>query len=378
MTKETVRNPFTYGRVVVGEAFADRKTELADLMRELEAGQSVILQSPRRYGKTSLIIAVLSRLEERGFITALVDLFGCASTYDLAEKFTTEVVVRNYSRSESLLNFLKEGLGKLKPELIVHPDGSFGLGLSKAAVGLDELAVLDEVLDAPQRVAEKRGKPFVVVFDEFQDIVRLDGERIEKLIRSRIQHHQDVSYVFMGSKKHMLDEIFSRPDNALFRSATLYELKRIPSEPFAEYIRRRFSATGLQVKDQIVEAILAFTQGHPYFTQQLCHELWNIGAPRGKVDEEDLNEAIAAILNSQNELFSNLWDSLSRHQRLLVRALASEETSRPYSGKYIERHRLTSSSHVKKSLDVLTKKQIIHREEGIYKLADIFFKQWLT
>ncbi|NIN67478.1 MAG: AAA family ATPase [Anaerolineae bacterium] len=378
MARDTIRNPFIYGRVATGEAFADRETELAELLRELEAGQSVLLQSPRRYGKTSLIIEVLDRLRKQGYVTALVDLFGCASTYDLAEKITSEVVVRNYGRSESLLSFLKEGLGRLKPELIIHPDGSFGLGLSQATAGLEDLAILEEVLDAPQRVAEKKGTRVVVVFDEFQDITRLDGERIEKLIRSRIQHHQKVSYVFMGSKKHMLDEIFSRPENAFFRSAKPYELKRISKEPFGEYILSRFEASGVQVASQTVKAILMFTEGHPYFTQQLCHELWNVGAPRGKVDEEDLDDAMAGILNSQNELFTNVWEGLSRHQRLLTRALASEETDQPYSTKYIEKHRLSSASHVKKSLGVLVEKQIVHRENSTYKLTDPFFRRWLT
>lgn len=371
------KNPFRYGRVVVGEDFADREKEVADLLKELEAGQNVILHSPRRYGKTSLMVEVLRQLRERGFLTALVDLFSCASTYDLAESLSREVVAKNFTRAEAVVDFLKSGLGRLRPELVVHQDGSFGLSLGRAAAGLDDVAVLEEVLDAPQQLARKKKKRVVVVLDEFQEISRLDGEELQKLIRSKVQHHEAVSYVFMGSKRHLLEEIFGRPENAFFRAAKSYGLGPIPKDLFAEYVQGRFAATEIPIGGGTVDKILEFTEGHPYFTQQLCHEVWNLAAPRGRVEEQDVPEAISAIVSGQGELYTHIWDGLSRNQRLLTRALATEETSSPYASEYIERHRLVSASHVKKSLDALVDRQIVEKEDEAYRVADPFLREWL-
>ncbi len=373
-----VHNPFPYGRVVKGADFADREPELAELIRDLEAGQSILLSSPRRYGKTSLMVEVLRRLEERGHLTALVDLFGSVTPTDLAERFTREVVVRHYTRMESLARFLREGLGRLRPELTLHPDGTFGLGLRRDAEALGEQAVLEEVLDVPQALATRKKKRLVVVLDEFQEVGKLDGEWLLKLIRSKIQHHDAVSYAFTGSKKHALEQIFADPEGAFYRSVRPHGLGRIPLSPFGEYITGRFDATHLRLPEDMVERILGFTEGHPYFTQQLCHEMWNLGTARGAVSEEDFESAIERILENQGEFYAQIWDGLSRFQRRMLRALAKEGTDSPYASDFIRRNRLTSASHAKRSLGALLEKQLVEREDGTYRLADLFLREWVV
>ncbi|MFQ5908575.1 MAG: ATP-binding protein [Thermoplasmata archaeon] len=372
------RNPFPFGRVVTGEDFADREPELAELIRDLEAGQSILLISPRRYGKTSLMVEALRRLEKRGHLTALVDLFGSVTPTDLAERFTREVVVRHYTRMESLARFLREGLGRLRPELTLHPDGTVGLGLRREAEALGEEVVLEEVLDAPQALATREKRRLMVVLDEFQEIGNLDGEWLLKLIRSKIQHHDAVSYAFTGSKKHALEQIFADPSGAFYRSARPHGLGRIPPGPFGEYIAARFDATHLRLPEGMVERILGLTEGHPYFTQQLCHEMWNLGTARGAVSEEDFEGAIERILENQGELYAQIWDGLSRYQRRMLRALATGGTDSPYASAFIKRNRLTSASHAKRSLGGLLEKQLVEKEDGTYRVADLFLREWVV
>lgn len=372
------RNPFPYGRVVTGEDFADREQELEDLIRDLEAGQSILLTSPRRYGKTSLMVEVLRRMEELGHLTALVDLFGCVTPADVAERLVREVVVRHYSRMESLARFLREGLARLRPELTMHPDGTVGLSLRKDVEAVGEEAVFEEVLDAPQALAIRKKKRLVVVLDEFQEVGDLDGRWLLKLIRSKIQHHDSVSYAFTGSKKHVLEQVFADQDGAFYRSARPYGLGRIPPRAFQEHIIERFGATGLSLPDGMVERILGFTEGHPYFTQQLCHEIWNLGTARRTVSEDDFEGAIGLILESQREFYAHIWDGLSGHQRRMLRALAKDETDSPYASDFIKRHRLKSSSHAKRSLGALLEKQLVEKESGTYRVADLFLREWVA
>ncbi len=372
------RNPFPYGRVVTGEDFTDREQELDDLIRDLEAGQSILLVSPRRYGKTSLMVEVLRRMESRGHLTALVDMFGCVTPADFAERLLREVVVRRYTRMESLARFLREGLGRLRPEVRLHPDGTVGLGLRRDVETLGEEAVLEEVLDASQAMATRKKKRLVVVLDEFQEVSDLDGEWLLKLIRSKIQHHDAVSYAFTGSKKHLLEQVFAAPEGAFFRTARPHSLGRIPLGPFREHIVRGFDNSALEIPNDIVERILGFTAGHPYFTQQFCHEMWNLGTARGVVAEEDFERAIERIIESQREFYAHIWDGLSPHQRRMFRALAREETNSPYASGFIERNRLKSSSHTERSLGALLEKQLVEREEGTYRVADLFLREWVV
>ncbi len=373
-----VRNPFPYGRVVTGDDFADREQELNDLIRDLEAGQSILLVSPRRYGKTSLMVEVLRRMEERGHLTALVDLFGCVTPADLAERLLREVVVRHHTRMETIAGFLREGLAGLRPEVTLHPDGTVGLGLRRDVDALGEEAVLEEILDAPQGLATRKKRRLIVVLDEFQEVSALDGEWLLKLIRSKIQHHDTVSYAFTGSKKHLLEQVFAGPEGAFYRSARPYSLGRIPPGPFREYIVRRFEKDNIRIPGGIVERILVFTVGHPYFTQQLCHELWNLGSAGGAVAEEDFERAIERIMESQREFYSHIWDGLSRYQRRMLRALAKEETDSPYASDFIERNRLKSPSHAKRALGGLLEKQLVEKEEGTYRVADLFLREWVV
>lgn len=370
-------NPFKYGRVVKDEDFADREQEIDNITRDLEAGQSVILYSPRRYGKTSLMVEVLKEMKKRGFMTALIDFYGCVSTSELAEKIIEEVVVHNYRRTEALINFIKSELGRLRPQLTLNSEGTFSVSFRRDIDSLGAEVVLEGVLDMPQKVSEKRKKPFVVIFDEFQEIVGLNGERVQKIIRSKIQHHDKVSYVYTGSKMHMLEHIFTGSEKAFYRSAKPYRLERISKEPFAKYIQRKFEETGIPIKSEVIQKILRFTDGHPYFTQQLCHEIWNIAITVKMVEEENFDDAINNILYTQGEFYTHIWDGLSRFQRKVLRALAYEETESPYSSGFISRHRLTSASNIKKSLDVLVQNQQVEKENNIYRVSDIFFKEWI-
>ncbi|MFQ5990585.1 MAG: hypothetical protein ACE5K9_11785, partial [Candidatus Methylomirabilales bacterium] len=155
-------------------------------------------------------------------------------------------------------------------------------------------------------------------------------------------------------------------------------LGRIPLGPFREYITGRFEATRLTLPEGMVDRILGFTEGHPYFTQQLCHEMWNLGTARGAVSEEDFESAIERILESQGEFYAQIWDGLSRYQRRMLRALATGGTDSPYASDFIKRNRLTSSSHAKRSLGGLLDKQLVEKADRTYRMADLFLREWVV
>jgi hypothetical protein len=371
-------NPFRYGGIVTGEDFADRKQELTSLVGELTSGQNILLYSPRRYGKSSLIMVVLEELEKRGIMTAFIDMYGCVSESDLINKLIEKTVVPAYDKLDNILKFLRSAISGLRPELTVNSDGSVNVSFRKESSPQWEKS-LPEILEAPEKLAQAKNKHLVVVFDEFQEIKKLDGDRLEKLMRTSFQHHKLATYVFMGSKRHMIEQMFENLNRPFYKFAKPFPLGKIPIAEFKRFILAKFSKTGISVDPSIVDTVLAFTDGHPYFTQQLCHEIWNVAAEKNFVQKNHVEKAIADILRIHNDLFSKMWDSMTAQQRKLSFALSSEETavSGIYSVPFIKKYGLISASHVKRAVSKLLGDETIEKTNGGYALADIFFKEWI-
>lgn len=371
-------NPFKYGKIVTEDDFADREKEVDQLVKDLTGGQNILLYSPRRYGKTSLIIRVLEMLQHKGVISSFIDLYGCISISDLIDKIVENTVIPAQGTLQKVGDFLRSKLSNLRPEITLNPDGSISVSYKMETQVIGEEKVLSQVLDAPEKLAEVKKKPMVVVFDEFQEISNMNGLKIEKTMRNHFQRHKNVTYVFSGSKQHLIDEIFGREKSAFYKFAKPFPLGKIPKKDFEQFIYRKFKDTGVSVDTEIIGSVLDFTDGHPYYTQQFCHELWNISNEAKEVRKEDLSDAIKAILEIHGAYFIRIWDSLALTQKKLLVALAQEgEVSTIYSSSFIKKYNLISASHVKKALESLEKEALIEKTNETYQISDVFLKEWI-
>ena len=364
-----VNNPFKYGVVVTGDDFVDRKEEIEILYKELSSGKSIILYSERRLGKTSLLIEFNTRRAKR-MIPVYIDLYGMTTKEDLARQIVNNVISASYSNLDKIKNAVRNYFINLKPKMIISTDGKITLDLSaKKTYDEDELA---EILDFPEKVAKEKKKRIILVFDEFQEISLMDGLKMEKLMRSRFQHHKNVSYVFVGSKEHHLRQMFEEESRAFFKFARPLSLGPIPKEEFIPFIIKKFKQSGKKVTDEVIEEVLTFTNGHPYFTQYLCHEIWYMNK---SIKEEDIMDvAIKNVLAQQSIAFEHIWDELkSRNQRALLVGIV-HKGAHNYSPEFIEEFNLKSQSHVEKSLQMLKNKGILN-DNG--QIIDIFFKEWV-
>lgn len=370
-------NPFKYGGIVTGKDFADRKNEVAYLMKELTSGQNILLYSPRRYGKSSLMMVVLEQLQRKGTMTVFIDLYGCASEADLVGKLVEKTVVPVYDTVDKIVSFFKSAFSGFRPEITVSTDGSVKISYSKESPILAEKE-MSEVLDAPEKLARAKGKRLVIIFDEFQEIRRLDGNRLENLMRSSFQHHKLTTYVFMGSKQHIVEQMFESADRPFYKFAKPFPLGKIPIVEFKHFVLRKFKETEITVDPSVVDSVLTFTDGHPYFTQQLCHEIWSLAYERNSVKPSDIQDAIESILSIHNDLFFRTWDSLTLPQRRLLFALSRESmASSIYSVPWIKKYGLVSASHVKRAVKQLVKIGTVQRVNGGYCVDDIFFREWI-
>jgi hypothetical protein len=240
--ERAVRNPFRFGSVVTGEDFADRARELHELSRELTDGQHLFLLSPRRFGKTSLVLALLDRLRRRGVLVAYVDVFRATSAPQLLELLAQAVLSAAETRPERLLRLAVDLLGRLRPQVGTDTAGRPTLTLEVGAGGRSLLALQEEVLALPQRLATARARRLVVAFDEFQEIQRFPGAALEKAMRSHFQRQDRVSYLFSGSKESLLRDMATRERSPFYKFGRTVSLGPIPPEEFRPSWPRVFGA----------------------------------------------------------------------------------------------------------------------------------------
>ncbi len=359
-------NPFKYGGIVFGKNFVDREHEIKELSRRILSGKSVMLYSPRQLGKSSLIAETFRRLS-KNVICVHIDLYGVGSRERLAEEIIKSIAISAFTTFDKIKRAIAELLKSLKIDVVLTHEGDIRFEVGRG-VPVQSLA---DAFDFAEKVARRNNKAMVVAFDEFQEISNLDGIELEKLMRSRFQHHENVAYIFAGSKRHLLQEIFGEESRAFYKFAEPMTLEPIPKEEFAAFILKKFKESSGLISDKAVEKIFGLTNGHPYYTQQLCYEIWFISK---RVKEEIVVEqAVQNILTHQLINYLNIWDRLPRLQRNLLVGLAKEEKLSIYSAEFIDEYRLKTQSHVKRAFELLKKKGII--EEG--KITDIFFKEWL-
>jgi len=361
-----VGNPFKYGVVVTGDDFVDRERELNELKRDLLSKKSVILYSQRALGKSSLAEELFKRLG-RGAICARINMYGMESRESLAEEIVRCITTSAYTSFDKMRIAVAEFLKGIKLDIVLTPDGEVRFELGKSTTSKE----LAEILDFAENVAKKKGKPMIVAFDEFQEIGILDGVELEKLMRSKFQYHRNVSYLFMGSKRHLLQEIFSEESRAFYKFGKPMSLGFIPKEEFAAFISRKFEESGGSISEDAIECALNVTEGHPYYTQQLCYGMWFIS--KNVKDASLVEKAMREILAHEQVNYLKIWDGLSIPQRRLLTGLAREEHPNVYSADFIDEYTLKTPSRVQRALESLESKGIIDEN----KITDIFFREWL-
>src|SRR3989344_8040144 len=165
-----MKNPFYFGKEVVGESFTNRKSEIKELLSDIEQGQNIIIYSPRRYGKTSLIKRVLGIAEERGILSFYLDLYPITNFQDFIEIYARALAgAEPPSKFKEFIKVLGKLIPKLLPKVSIGPKGGLEISFDFEKIFKEKEVILDDLLEAAQKLAVKKGKSAVVVFDEFQE-----------------------------------------------------------------------------------------------------------------------------------------------------------------------------------------------------------------
>ncbi|HEV8602041.1 MAG TPA: ATP-binding protein [Gaiellaceae bacterium] len=377
---EIPTNPFTFGDLALDEAFTDREDEVAELTSDMRNGQNVLVYAPRRYGKSSLVLRAAQEAMGQKALVGYVDLMKTPTK----ERFAAALAKSIYADIASPVGQAFEKASELFRDLRVRPtmevdpsDGTlrFSFQAGRRKTDIDE--TIERLLEKLGDLAAERKRRVVIVFDEFQEILALD-KQFPNLMRAVFQAQPEVSHVYLGSKRHILERIFNDKNEPFWRSAKQLEVGMILPAKFAGFIRARFKGSGKEITDDALDRLFVATGGHPYGTQELAYFAWELAPAGGEVTAAEVNEALTRVLRSEHNHFAQLWDDAPHSQRLLMLALGEEPTAGVYASEYHSRRELPGNPTLQIALSALIKKEIVGRNgEGDLCIIEPFLAEWL-
>lgn len=371
--KSTMEKAFVYGMSVKGNNFTDRIEETKRIKADFEHGINVILISPRRMGKTSLVKKVISEIDNPMLKIVYMDIYDCRSEYDFYNRFAETIMKSTGNQLEQIMENIKRFLVRGSPKISFSPEPNSEFSVSLGITPKDYSP--EEILNLPERIAEEQGVRVVVCIDEFQQIGEFtDSLTVQKRLRGVWQHHQNVSYCFFGSKKHLMENIFQSRRMPFYQFGEMLHLKCIPTEYWVPFICSRFEKYGKSISEEYATLICNTVKNYSSYVQQLA---WNVMAETEKVvDEESFNNGIQALLEQNSSLFIQQTEGLTTYQLNFIRLLCNGVHNGFTAQSVAETYPLGSKSNIDRIKKSLIDKEIITLEkEGVF-LADCVFELW--
>ena len=352
-----MKNPFKYGTLVDNEFFTDRVGELTEIQRTLDSENHLVLISPRRFGKSSLVAKAV-KMSGRPSIS--LNLQNMLSIEDFASKILRELF-RLYplERIKHLMTHFR-----IAPIVSTNPiTNSIEVSFQPVINGIilleDAMALLEKV--------STENKKLIIVFDEFQEIMSI-RKGLDKQMRSIMQEQQHLNYILLGSQESMMTEIFERKKSPFYHFGKLMHLNKIPHKDFRTYVAKRLPIGEEELLNSIVDEILSFTNLHPYYTQQLSAQVWEM-ITYDQIFDGAVEEAISTIIRTHDLDFERLWLSFNRTDRSIMQSLAGNRNPL--------QNRQMATSTTFSAIKRLMKAGYIIRVTD-YEIEDPFFKAWIV
>ena len=347
-------NPFVFGKAAEGTYFTDRAEDARRLNANLTHGINTILISPRRWGKTSLVKKVLSEIDRPDIKPVFIDIFQCKSEYEFYHIFATAVIKQTSSKFDEWVEMAKTFLSNISPKFSFGTDPINDFSLSFEWNPKDNTE--GDILQLPEKIAQKKGIQIVICLDEFQQIADFtDSVKFQKKLRSVWQHQQNVTYCMFGSKKHLMENLFNDKNMPFYKFGDMMFLKKIPTEEWVPFICGKFQETGKHISPDLAAKICETTENLSSYVQHLAWVVWY--KTDKTVTNKDIVSAINDLMEQNKVFFQREVEQLSETQLNFLRALASGITSGFSRKEVIRKYRLESSANVQAVKKALLKKK---------------------
>lgn len=374
MAKEV--NPFIVTGKIEPQYFCDRIEESARLIKSITNGNNMVIISPRRMGKTGLIQFCYEKTEIKNeYYTFFIDILHTSSLREFTYLLGREIFETLLPRSKKMTTLFIQTLKSIS--------GKFGFdpisGLPAFNIELGDIERPEYTLDEIFRYLATADKPCIVAIDEFQQVAKYPEKNIEALLRTHIQKIRNSNFIFAGSERHMMQEMFLSASRPFYHSADILELKAIVPEIYIPFIVRHFEQRNRRIEATNVEKVYSLFKGHTYYIQKTFNEAF-ADTPMGKECTLDtIREAITNMVASNDTIFREILSNIPEKQKELLYAIAKDgEAERITSAQFIKRHKLSSASSVQSAVKKLLEKDVITEINKIFSVTDKLFAMWIN
>jgi len=371
-----IANPFVYGRVLMpGKPFCPRPHLESAVADAAAHQQRIVLLGERRMGKSSLVEHTLTQPDS---ILVAIDLRGLDSVGDFIDRLLLRLSTTLEAHrllSKHLPEPLKEALSFIS-EINVSLNGILSVG----AKAKPKASTVIRAMDAIERAS--RWRPLAVFFDEFQEIIEnledKDSRHLLGVLRAEIQRHAHVSYLFAGSARSSMFELFTSERSHFYQSATILDVGPIPQLDMENFLREQFARGSRNLNVDTLKAIFALAGDSPNDQQQLAYHLWTQSTP-GRLGQDDLKRAFSALLAEVSRRGELILESATPAQRRILFAIAIRENEETSTDSFIRFAGFKNNSSVGAALRPFLKgnNAILEKRGSRVRFRERFLKLWL-
>ena len=380
-------NPFLFGKIVTGEHFCNREEEKLLLEENLKGGQSVMIISPRRMGKSSLLAVVTEHLETLGLRCGRIDYFALNSVSKIVGetiKVCAEMILREENSIKRFLAMTGSIFKRTRIAIEPSPDGVGFSVKPTLSLPVEICESLTEGLIGLDDFMGKKGEKGVLVMDEFQEIAsvdRLEAQALEAEFRTAIQSTKNLSFAFLGSQASLLSDMFTDRNRPFFHSAKIIKLGSIDRKSLGTYIKTRFKSVGFSIEN--VTGILDLVHGHPDYTQRICSHLFDIlSSSKEKTDSVSfdntiLNLAMKRMIEACSLFFIPEWEIYTFRQQQVLSLLAENGPLKRVPAIYLAEYEMSHTTFNTALKELIRKGTVRVNLQGQYELSDPIFARWI-
>lgn len=369
-------NPFIVTGRIEPEYFCDRVTESARLIKSVTNGNNMVIISPRRMGKTGLIQFCYDKPGiGKEYYTFFIDILHTSSLREFTYLLGREIYETLLPRSRKMATLFIQTIKSIS--------GKFGFdpltGTPTFNIELGDIERPEYTLDEIFQYLAHADKPCLVAIDEFQQIVKYPEKNIEAQLRTHIQKLRNSNFIFAGSERHMMQEMFTSAARPFYHSADMLELKAIAPEIYIPFIVGHFEKRNRRIDSADVERVYNLFKGHTYYIQKTFNEAFADTSEGEECTLETLRAAIDNMIAANDTIFREILSNVPERQKELLYAIAKEgEAERITSATFIKRHSLASASSVQSAMKKLLEKDIITEINKVFSVTDKLFAMWIN
>lgn len=370
-----MENPFIITGHIKPEYFCDRREESKRIIDTITSGENMVLMAPRRIGKSKLIEFCFDQDSVKDkYLTIIIDILRTSSIQEFTYVLGKAVFDKAAHRSEKMLKMVVKTLKSI--------NGCFGYDpISNTPtfnLSLGDLTAPQYTLEEIFQCLEQADQPCLIAVDEFQQVGYYPEKNMEAILRTYIQECSNANFIFSGSERHMLEEMFSDRSRPFYNSADIMNLAAIPLDKYAPFAHEMLNKSNKSTTDDVISYVYGLFKGNTYYLQKVFHSAFNSTSEGKEVTKECVDKVIESLLLDNDRKFSETLSRLSLPQKELLYAIADEGNAEHVtSSKFVKKHQLKSQSSVQSAVKKLMEYHLISRSQGSYYIDDELMQLWL-